>query len=214
MPGKFYLIYSFFNPHHICLLIGTVQTAKNTSKQQRSLIFGVYLRYNTVFESSSVWKKLSSLKHSGACDPPQAILLQQILERQDWYSDRFPNQGWLFLCYELYQICSKCFIHLFQGLDMTQYVINSQHGVAIYDLLAVSNHYGGMGGGHCEFILFLCPCSCGWVFLTFLLSRHRLWEEQAGRELVLLWRLECHPNEWGGGSHQSGLCTFLSAQVP
>merc|ERR1712240_530669 len=35
-----------------------------------------------------------------------------------------------------------------KGLDMTQYVINSQHGVAIYDLLAVSNHYGGMGGGH------------------------------------------------------------------
>ena len=33
---------------------------------------------------------------------------------------------------------------------MTQYVINSQHGVAIYDLLAVSNHYGGMGGGHCK----------------------------------------------------------------
>ena len=31
---------------------------------------------------------------------------------------------------------------------MTQYVINSQHGVAIYDLLAVSNHYGGLGGGH------------------------------------------------------------------
>ena len=36
---------------------------------------------------------------------------------------------------------------------MTQYVINSQHGVAIYDLLAVSNHYGGMGGGHCKFHL-------------------------------------------------------------
>ena len=36
---------------------------------------------------------------------------------------------------------------------MTQYVINSQHGVAIYDLLAVSNHYGGMGGGHCKFSL-------------------------------------------------------------
>merc|ERR1719347_1827935 len=35
-----------------------------------------------------------------------------------------------------------------RGLDMTQYVINSAHGQAVYDLIAVSNHYGGMGGGH------------------------------------------------------------------
>jgi len=35
-----------------------------------------------------------------------------------------------------------------RGLDMTQYVINTAHGKAIYDLIAVSNHYGGMGGGH------------------------------------------------------------------
>lgn len=35
-----------------------------------------------------------------------------------------------------------------KGLDMTEYVINSQHGKAVYDLISVSNHYGGMGGGH------------------------------------------------------------------
>jgi len=35
-----------------------------------------------------------------------------------------------------------------KNLDMTQYVINSSHGQAVYDLIAVSNHYGGMGGGH------------------------------------------------------------------
>lgn len=34
------------------------------------------------------------------------------------------------------------------NLDMTQYVINSTHGQAVYDLISVSNHYGGMGGGH------------------------------------------------------------------
>lgn len=34
------------------------------------------------------------------------------------------------------------------NLDMTQYVINSAHGQAVYDLISVSNHYGGMGGGH------------------------------------------------------------------
>ena len=38
------------------------------------------------------------------------------------------------------------------GLDMAPYIINKTHGEAIYDLLAVSNHYGGMGGGHCKFI--------------------------------------------------------------
>ena len=37
------------------------------------------------------------------------------------------------------------------GLDMGKYVINKNHGPAVYDLVAVSNHYGGMGGGHCKF---------------------------------------------------------------
>ena len=36
------------------------------------------------------------------------------------------------------------------GLDMAPYIINKNHGKAIYDLIAVSNHYGGMGGGHCK----------------------------------------------------------------
>jgi len=33
-------------------------------------------------------------------------------------------------------------------LDMQPYIINKNHDEAIYDLVAVSNHYGGMGGGH------------------------------------------------------------------
>lgn len=36
------------------------------------------------------------------------------------------------------------------NLDMGPYIINKNHGKAIYDLIAVSNHYGGMGGGHCK----------------------------------------------------------------
>ena len=36
------------------------------------------------------------------------------------------------------------------GLDMAPYIINKNHGKAIYDLISVSNHYGGMGGGHCK----------------------------------------------------------------
>ncbi|XP_049846278.1 ubiquitin carboxyl-terminal hydrolase 4-like isoform X2 [Schistocerca gregaria] len=33
-------------------------------------------------------------------------------------------------------------------LDMSSYVINSEHPPAVYDLIGVCNHYGGMGGGH------------------------------------------------------------------
>lgn len=35
-----------------------------------------------------------------------------------------------------------------EGLDLTSYVINKNHPRAVYDLHAVSNHYGGLGGGH------------------------------------------------------------------
>ncbi|GIY84997.1 ubiquitin carboxyl-terminal hydrolase 15 [Caerostris extrusa] len=31
---------------------------------------------------------------------------------------------------------------------MEKYVLNPSHGPATYDLIAVANHYGGMGGGH------------------------------------------------------------------
>ena len=42
-----------------------------------------------------------------------------------------------------------CFNFL-RGLDLNRLVINPDHGSAVYDLIAVSNHYGGMGGGHCK----------------------------------------------------------------
>ncbi|XP_067683903.1 ubiquitin carboxyl-terminal hydrolase 15-like isoform X3 [Haliotis asinina] len=35
-----------------------------------------------------------------------------------------------------------------EGLDLRKYIINPEHGRAVYDLIAVSNHYGGLGGGH------------------------------------------------------------------
>ena len=38
-----------------------------------------------------------------------------------------------------------------RGLDMGPYIINKNHGKAIYDLTAISNHYGVMGGGHCKY---------------------------------------------------------------
>ena len=45
------------------------------------------------------------------------------------------------------------FLDLFsRGLNMKQFVINKNHGPCNYDLIAVSNHYGGMGGGHCKYL--------------------------------------------------------------
>jgi len=41
---------------------------------------------------------------------------------------------------------------------MSPWVINPNHGPAVYDLHAVSNHYGGMGGGHCMFDMCLSWC--------------------------------------------------------
>jgi ubiquitin carboxyl-terminal hydrolase 4/11/15 len=35
-----------------------------------------------------------------------------------------------------------------EGLDMSQYVLGASNVPPIYDLFAVSNHYGSMGGGH------------------------------------------------------------------
>ncbi|KAG1670073.1 Ubiquitin carboxyl-terminal hydrolase 15 [Nymphon striatum] len=35
-----------------------------------------------------------------------------------------------------------------QGLNMAKFLIKEDHGPAVYDLIAVSNHFGGMGGGH------------------------------------------------------------------
>ena len=43
-------------------------------------------------------------------------------------------------------------INVGRGLDMSRFVINPQHARAVYDLIAVSNHYGGLGGGHCKFV--------------------------------------------------------------
>ena len=38
-----------------------------------------------------------------------------------------------------------------RGLCMKKWLINDNHEESTtYDLLAVSNHYGGMGGGHCK----------------------------------------------------------------
>ena len=39
-----------------------------------------------------------------------------------------------------------------RDLNMSEFVCDPKAGPYIYDLVAVSNHYGGMGGGHCEYM--------------------------------------------------------------
>lgn len=36
---------------------------------------------------------------------------------------------------------------------MSEFVCDPKAGPYMYDLIAVSNHYGGMGGGHCKHLL-------------------------------------------------------------
>lgn len=40
---------------------------------------------------------------------------------------------------------NKCIVFPLEGFDMSPYSLGSQ---GIYDLYAVSNHYGSLGGGH------------------------------------------------------------------
>lgn len=53
-------------------------------------------------------------------------------------------------------------IFFVRDLNMSEFVCDPKAGPYIYDLIAVSNHYGGMGGGHCKslFILFIFKISC------------------------------------------------------
>ena len=41
---------------------------------------------------------------------------------------------------------------VFRGLKLTDYILDDRHKNATYDLIAVSNHFGGLGGGHCKCI--------------------------------------------------------------
>lgn len=43
---------------------------------------------------------------------------------------------------------------------MSEFVCDPKAGPYIYDLIAVSNHYGGMGGGHCKSLVpfYFFPC--------------------------------------------------------
>lgn len=46
--------------------------------------------------------------------------------------------------------CTDTFGFPSRGLNMSEFVCDPRAGSYVYDLIAVSNHYGAMGVGHCE----------------------------------------------------------------
>lgn len=66
------------------------------------------------------------------------------------------SQGCLFeevmiLCDEIHELIDSYFITLTsRDLNMSEFVCDPAASPYVYDLIAVSNHYGGMGVGHCE----------------------------------------------------------------
>ena len=44
----------------------------------------------------------------------------------------------------------KCSTFFPSDLDLTEYCENPDELEPVYNLFAVSNHFGGMGGGHCK----------------------------------------------------------------
>jgi len=93
---------------------------------------------------------------------------EKLGEHDPWYCPRCEKHQQATKKFDLWQLPKVLVIHLkrfsysrywrdkldtfveypTKGLNMRKYVINTRHGPANYDLIAVSNHYGGMGGGH------------------------------------------------------------------
>ncbi|CAG9318807.1 unnamed protein product [Blepharisma stoltei] len=87
--------------------------------------------------------------------------------QNEWYCNKCQKQGQAVKLYQIYKLPQILILHLIrfrsrsywtqklsapvefplEGLDLSNYVLGDKSG-AVYDLYAVSNHYGGLGGGH------------------------------------------------------------------
>lgn len=93
---------------------------------------------------------------------------EKLGEQDPWYCPKCKEHRQAFKKFDLWSLPKVLVIHLkrfsynryfrdkldalvnfpVRALDLTDYVINKNHPRAVYDLHAVSNHYGGLGGGH------------------------------------------------------------------
>uniref|UniRef100_A0A7M5VFF9 Ubiquitin carboxyl-terminal hydrolase n=2 Tax=Clytia hemisphaerica TaxID=252671 RepID=A0A7M5VFF9_9CNID len=93
---------------------------------------------------------------------------EKLGEQDPWYCPECKEHRQAFKKFDLWSLPKVLVIHLkrfsynkywrdkldalvhfpVKGLELTNYVIDKKHPRSVYDLHAVSNHYGGMGGGH------------------------------------------------------------------
>ena len=112
-------------------------------------------------------KKLSSAKSISIYDCFKNFVKLEILkEDNEWFCPACKKHQKAKKKMEIYNAPPILIIHLkrfsanskidttvdfpIENLDLTQYVINknNQEGHLLYDLFAISNHFGGLGGGH------------------------------------------------------------------
>nr|XP_058960785.1 ubiquitin carboxyl-terminal hydrolase 4-like isoform X1 [Pocillopora verrucosa] len=121
-------------------------------------------------EHQSVHKKPASKKNSIALDDCIDLFLskEKLGANDPWYCPSCEKHQQATKKFDLWNLPKILVVHLkrfsynsfwrdkldtvvsfpLRNLDMSAYVINKDQPCPIYDLIAVSNHYGGMGGGH------------------------------------------------------------------
>ena len=88
----------------------------------------------------------------------------------------------LLFCYQFSSFPSILFLFS-RGLDLSPYVVNEDYLQPIHDLFAMSNHFGGMGGGHCK----PHPQHTYYVNnINLFVIRYCFQQEQGNREVVFL----------------------------
>ncbi|XP_074646893.1 ubiquitin carboxyl-terminal hydrolase 15-like isoform X2 [Tubulanus polymorphus] len=96
------------------------------------------------------------------------VTMEKLGEHDPWYCPSCKKHQQATKKFDLWQLPNILVIHLkrfsynrylrdkldtfvefpVKGLNLKKLLINPNHGPALYDLLGVVNHYGGMGGGH------------------------------------------------------------------
>jgi ubiquitin C-terminal hydrolase len=97
--------------------------------------------------------------------------VEELSEQDYWYCTKCKNHQPSTKKFDLWNMSPVLVVHLkrfsysrlnrdkidtivdfpLKSLDMSAYMINKRIGVETkYDLIAVSNHYGSLGGGHCK----------------------------------------------------------------